>query len=143
MRLLLALILAASPSLAFAGIVASRDLPAGTVIGPGDVTLSETVTAGIADPAQAIGRQARIAIYEGRPVVAGALRDPVLVGRNELVRVHFAAGPLWIETEGRALSEGAEGDVIRVMNLGSRSTISARIQPDGTLLAGHGTGGWK
>ena len=33
------------------------------------------------------------------------------------------------------LADGAAGDVIRVMNLESRATISAVVQPDGSLLA--------
>lgn len=118
-----------------AAITAARDLPAGTVIGPSDLAWIEEVPGGIDDPALAIGKQTRVAIYEGRPVVAGALRAPVLVTRNQLVRVAFNSGPLRIETEGRALSEGAAGDVVRVMNLASRNTISAIVNPDGTLVS--------
>lgn len=129
---LLAVLLAAE---AQAAITAARDLPAGTIIGPSDLAWVEEVAGGIEDPELAIGKQARVAIYEGRPVVAGALRAPVLVSRNQIVRVAFDSGPLRIETEGRALSEGAAGDVVRVMNLASRNTISAVVKPDGTLVS--------
>ncbi|MBA4492227.1 flagellar basal body P-ring formation chaperone FlgA [Paracoccus sp. S1E-3] len=118
-----------------ATVTAARDLPAGTIIGASDVAWIEEVPGGINDPALAVGQQARVAIYEGRPVVAGALRAPVLVSRNQIVRVAFDAGPLRIEAEGRALSEGAAGDVVRIMNLASRNTISAVVKPDGTLVS--------
>ena len=118
-----------------ATITAARDLPAGTIIEASDLAWIEEVPGGIDDPALAVGTQARVAIYEGRPVVATALRAPVLVSRNQIVRVAFDSGPLRIEAEGRALSEGAAGDVVRIMNLTSRNTISAVIHPDGTLVS--------
>ncbi len=133
MRLAVLAIMLSAP--AQAAITAARDLPAGTIIAPSDLAWIEEVPGGIDDPALAIGKQARVAIYEGRPVVAGALRAPVLISRNQIVRVAFDSGPLRIETEGRALSEGAAGDVVRVMNLTSRNTISAVINPDGTLVS--------
>ena len=124
-----------SSAQAQAAITAARDLPAGTIIEEADLAWIEEVPGGIEDPALAIGMQARVAIYEGRPVVPGALRAPVLVSRNQIVRVAFDSGPLRIVTEGRALSEGAAGDVVRVMNLASRNTISALVHADGTLVS--------
>ena len=135
MRGLLILLIALLPEVSGAAIVATRNLQAGTVIAPDDLTWDEGAQGGITDPAQAVGMQTRMAIYQGRPVTAGALRAPVLVSRNQLVRIAFDAGALRIETEGRALGEGAAGDVIRVMNLGSRSTITALVRDDGTLVA--------
>ncbi len=135
MRIWLTLLASLLSFPAQAAITAARDLPAGTIIGPSDLAWIEEVPGGIDDPAQAIGKQARVAIYEGRPVVPGALRAPVLVSRNQIVRVAFDSGPLRIETEGRALSEGAAGDVVRVMNLASRNTISALVNADGTLVS--------
>ncbi|MFV0292521.1 MAG: flagellar basal body P-ring formation chaperone FlgA [Paracoccus sp. (in: a-proteobacteria)] len=126
------------PAIADAGVIAARNLSAGTVISAGDLLWSEDVTAGVPDLSMAVGQQTRVAIYQGRPVMAGALRIPVLINRNQIVRITFNAGMLRIETEGRALSEGSAGEVIRVMNLSSRSTISARVAEDGTLLAVSG-----
>ena len=111
---------------------ASRNLPAGTVIAPGDLALSPD-----SDPAEAdalIGMQTRIAIYAGRPVSPAHLRIPLLVARNQIVPLVFSSGALRIEVTGRALSEGAAGDLIPVMNMTSRQTISAMVEPDGSLL---------
>lgn len=132
----LALLLAGLAGPAGAGtLIATRTLPAGTVLAPEDVTL----TGNIIEPddsdraAAAIGRQARIAIYEGREVLPANLISPTLVERNAIVTVTYASGGLSISTEGRALGRGGAGDTIRVLNLASRVTITAQINPDGTL----------
>ncbi|WBU63274.1 flagellar basal body P-ring formation chaperone FlgA [Paracoccus aerodenitrificans] len=123
------------PLTAAAGTISTRDLPVGTIIAASDLAWDDSVAAGIADPQAAIGRQVRVTIYAGRPVVAGALRDPVLVSRNQIVRIVHEAGGLRIETEARALNEGAAGDMIQAMNLSSRSTIPAIVKADGTLIS--------
>lgn len=122
---------------ACAGVLAAaRTLPIGTVISPADLrAIDSDRPGGITDPSEAIGLQTRVTIYEGRPLQAALLQAPRLVGRNQIVRLTFARGALQITTEARTLSEGAAGDVIRVMNLASRSSITARVQPDGSLLA--------
>ncbi|MDO5642524.1 MAG: flagellar basal body P-ring formation chaperone FlgA [Paracoccus sp. (in: a-proteobacteria)] len=135
---LLSALMGALPVMGDAAIVAARDLPAGTLITPEDLAWDETVPGGLSDPDLAVGKQVRVAIYRGRPVVPGALRVPVLVSRNQIVRITFDSGALRIEAEGRALSEGAAGDMVRVMNLSSRKTLSALVTPDGTLLAAAG-----
>ena len=52
--------------------------------------------------------------------------------RNQVVTLRYERAGLSIETEGRALGAGGEGDVIRVMNLSSRATLMARINADGS-----------
>nr|WP_246449018.1 flagellar basal body P-ring formation chaperone FlgA [Paracoccus amoyensis] len=119
-----------------AGILAAaRTLPAGTVLTAADLRAADSDRPGISDPSQIIGLQTRITIYEGRPLQASLLQAPKLIARNQIVQVTFQRGPLRIVTEARTLSDGAAGDLVRVMNLESRSTISATVQPDGSLLA--------
>lgn len=130
--LLIAALIAAGAAAHADGWVAARTLPAGTVLTDADLIPAAGVRS-IVDPAQAVGQQVRFTIYEGRPVTASGLRAPRLVERNQIVRLAFQRGALRIEAEGRALGEGAAGDVIRVMNTGSRTTITARVNPDGTL----------
>lgn len=114
------------------GLVAARTLPAGSVLTTADLILSDKAQ-GVSRPSDAVGQQTRVTIYEGRPILAAQLQAPRLVSRNQLVRLGFQRGPLRIEVEGRALGEGGAGDVIRVMNVVSRSTVTARIDPDGGL----------
>lgn len=138
MRLIAILALAALPGMAdAAGVVAARTLPAGTVIAEGDLTVSASARSGISDPAMAVGLQTRVTIYEGRPVQSASLRAAEIVARNQIVRLTYQRGGLSITTEGRALAPGAARDLIRVMNTASRSTIFARVNPDGTLSVEH------
>lgn len=127
------LFLAAGPALADS-VVATRPIRALTPIGADDVTLVEADIAGaLTDVAGAIGQEARVAIYPGRPVRAADLGPPAVVERNQIVPLTYRSGSLAILTEGRALTRGGVGDVIRVMNLSSRATVTGTIGPDGLV----------
>lgn len=136
MRWLLALLMLNGPALA-ESVVATRTIRAQSVISSGDLaTVDADLPGALDDPSLAVGQEARVAIYAGRPVRAQDLGAPALVERNQLVSLIFLSGGLAISTEGRALARGAEGAVIRVMNLGSRATVSGRVGPDGAIYVG-------
>ncbi|MBK4216384.1 flagellar basal body P-ring formation protein FlgA [Paracoccus caeni] len=128
------MLMLAAPSQASV-LAAARTLPAGTIIAAADLRAVDSNRPGITDPSQAIGLQTRITIYEGRPIQSNLLQPPRLVQRNQIVRLTFARGALRIVTSARSLSDGASGEVIRVMNLDSRSSVDAVVQDDGSLLA--------
>ena len=129
----LAILLALLPlPLAADEITALRTLPAGTILGDGDLVDASTERVGLTR-ADAVGKQLRVAVYEGRPITAGVLSAPRLVARNQLVTLSYETPALRIEAEGRALGAGGAGDTIRVMNLSSRATLLARINADGTV----------
>lgn len=114
-------------------LVAARTLRAQSVIAPGDLAPGGTAIPGaIRDPEEAIGLETRVMIYAGHPVHASDLAPAASVERNQIVPLVFRRGGLTIVTEGRALGRGGTGDVIRVMNLSSRATLNARIDPDGS-----------
>ncbi len=135
MRWLMLLLLAA-PAQAET-LVAARTVRAQTVLSAQDLGLiRDTVPGMLTDPAEAIGQEARVTLYAGRPIRPGDLGPPAVIDRNQIVALAYRAGPLSIQTEGRALMRGGVGDTIRVMNLASRSTVSGRIAADGTVVAG-------
>lgn len=118
-------------------VVATRTIRALTVIGPEDLTLVAAELPGaLSDPEAALGLEAKVAIYAGRPVLTANLGKPTLVQRNEVVALIYLSGRLAISTEGRALARGSEGDTVRVINLASRSTVTGRIGPDGVVYVG-------
>ncbi len=120
-------------------LVATRTIRAKSLVASEDLTLVNADLPGaLSDPDLAIGLEARVAIYAGKPVRPGDLGPPTLVERNQLVTLIYQAGGLAISTEGRALARGSDGDAIRVMNLGSRNTVTGRIGPDGAVYVG-----WK
>ena len=118
-------------------VVATRTIKAQSVVQMDDVTLAERAIPNALDNvASAVGQEARISIYAGRPILAADLGPPAVVDRNQIVPLVYQSGALAILTEGRALARGGVGDMIRVMNLASRSTVSGRIAADGTVLVG-------
>jgi flagella basal body P-ring formation protein FlgA len=136
-----ALLCAAAPALA-ESLVAARTIRAQAILGPEDVTVSDTATPGaLADPSQVIGFEARTVIYPGRPIHASDLVVPALVARNQIVPLQYVNGTLSITVEGRALGRGAAGERIRVMNLASRTTVTGVVMPDGSLRADTVGGG--
>lgn len=121
-----------TPALA-EGWVMARTLPAGSLIEEGDLRFDDHARGSVRSPDEVIGREARVTLYEGRPIRGSDTTRPTLIERNQTVTLDWVRGPLRIQTEGRALAKGGAGDVIRVMNTTSHTTISARITADGTL----------
>ena len=136
MWVMMLLLLLCGPAIA-ESVVATRTIPAQSFIGPEDVTVVEAALHGaLTDPSDAFGQETRVAIYAGKPVRLSDLGPPTLVERTQLVPLIYRSGGLAISTEGRALARGSEGEVIRIMNLGSRTTVSGRIGPDGAVYVG-------
>lgn len=134
MRAVFCLLCLAGPGAAEV-VVAARTIPAETVITADDITLREIDGAtGETDPLLFIGMEARVALYAGRPIAAGDVGPPATVDRNDIITLVFRQGGLLIQAEGRALGRGGPGDLLRVMNLASRNTVSAVVQDDGTAV---------
>lgn len=138
MRALLFILAAAQPTFA-ESLVATRTIRAQTLIGPEDVAMvAADLPGALTDPGLAVGLETRVSIYAGKAVRAGDLGPPTLVDRNQIVPLIYLSGSLAIATEGRALARGSNGDVIRIMNLGSRTTVTGRVGPDGAVYVGWG-----
>ena len=119
-------------------LVAARTIPARTIIGSDDLLLRDiATTGGITDPSSLIGMEARVALYAGRPIRQGDIGPPAVVDRNQIIPLVYMRSGVMISTEGRALDRAGPGDLIRVMNLSSRSTVTARVGPDGTAYVSY------
>ena len=119
-------------------LIATRTLRAQTVLAATDMTLVEAeIDGALADPVAAVGLEARVTLYAGRAIKAGDVGPPALIDRNQIVTLTYLSGGLGIVTEGRALGRAGAGDAVRVMNLSSRSTVTGRVAPDGTVLVGN------
>ena len=113
-------------------VVAARTIPAQSILLDTDLALiDQTVPGAISDPADVIGQEARVALYAGRPIRAGDISAPAVVDRNQIIPLIYQGSALTISTEGRALERAGAGDIIRVMNISSRNTVTARIAEDG------------
>lgn len=136
MRWLIPLILLPAAAQA-ESLVALRTLPAQTVVTEADVTLVEAqIDGALTAIAPALGLQVKTTVYAGRPLRPENLGAPALIDRNQPVTLVYAAGGLIILAEGRALARGAEGEVVRAMNLASKATVSGRVDGQGRLVVG-------
>lgn len=111
-----------------------RAIRSRTVIAAEDLVLSsETVPGALTMIQQAIGKEAKVALYPGRPIMPAQIGSPALVERNAIVRMTYFQGALRIVTEGRALDRAAAGAQVRVMNLASRQTVTGIVEEDGSI----------
>lgn len=111
---------AAAPATA-APVAITRPLAAGSILSPDDIR------SGGADEDGYVGKELRRYMPAGALVHQTDLRTPTLVARNRQVRLEFLKGSLSITAEGRALSNGAAGDTVRVLNLSSKTVITGVV----------------
>jgi flagella basal body P-ring formation protein FlgA len=117
-----------------ATLVAARPIRAGELIRAGDVLLQANATPGaLSDPAQALGMEAVNTIYRGRAVMPYDIGPPAMVERNQIVTMTYERGFLSISAEGRALDRAGAGQKLRVMNLDSRTTVTAIVTGPGLV----------
>lgn len=133
--ILLAAVLAAGPAAALAEtLVATRTIRPQQIIMPEDIAVSDAKIGGMfTHPDEVVGQEARVALFAGRPIGPSDIGPPALVDRNQIVLLTYRKGSVTIVTEGRALGRGGVGDLIRVMNLTSRATVSGYVAEDGTV----------
>lgn len=129
-------VLFATP-LAAESLIATRVIRAQTILSANDVTLVDAAIPGaLTESTSAIGLEARVTLYPGRAIRAADIGPPALLERNQIVTLVYTAGGLGITTEGRALDRAGVGEVVRVMNLSSRTIVAGRVAPDGAIHVG-------
>lgn len=137
--LLAALIPALSAPLALAQtVVPVRAIRGQSILVAEDLEVIEGRAPGaVARVEDAVGREARVTLYPGRPVLEAQIGAPALVERNQLVRMVFARGALSIAADGRALDRAGLGEAVRVMNLASRQIVTGAVAADGSIEVGR------
>ena len=118
-------------------VVATRTIRAQSVIAAQDVAMVPAdITGALTATEAAVGLEAKVTLFAGRPVRAADLAAPALIQRNQVVPVVYQVAGLTIRTDGRALERGGAGAVIKVMNLASHLTVQGAISPDGSVRVG-------
>ncbi len=80
-----------------------------------------------------VGKSPRRPVSVQQPLRADELRDPVVVAKNSLVLVKLKTDRMQLTAQGRALEDGIQGGVIRVMNTKSNVVINAVVVDSGTV----------
>ncbi len=111
-------------------LVWSRALNTGDVVQAADLEWSDQAIPGgepIGDPDRAIGRAARRPLRPGAAVSAGDLVAAKLVRRDETVSVAFREDGVVLTLQAKALGDAGVGEVVQVMNPGSRKILQAVV----------------
>jgi flagella basal body P-ring formation protein FlgA len=82
---------------------------------------------------RAVGMQARKQLRAGQPLKLADLAKPDLVQRDQSVTLIYEAVGLYLTIRGKALEGGTEGDVVSVLNLQSKRTISGVVTGRGQV----------
>lgn len=119
-------------------LVATRTIRSHAIITPDDVTLKDVVIPGsLTSLEDAVGLEARVVLYAGRPIRPGQVGPAAIIERNQIVMLVYARGGLRIMADARSLGRAGVGDFVRVMNLTSRTTVTGIVGTDGTVTVGH------
>lgn len=128
------IVLLMSNAVAADTIVAARTIRAQTILTPSDILrIQGDVPGALISPEEAIGLEARVVLYSGRPIMAGDVGPAAIIERNQIVKLVYKIGTLSISADARALGRAGPGDLLRVMNLTSKSTVSGLVAPDGSV----------
>ena len=76
---------------------------------------------------RALGMQMRKALRAGQAVKVSDLAKPDLVQRDQSVTLIYESAGLYLTIRGKAIEAGTEGDVVNVLNLQSKRTVSGVV----------------
>lgn len=119
-------------------LVLRRAMPRRARIEAGDVELQTRKLPGIAsrflsDVSAVQGRRLRRALPAGAPLTHEALERNVLVQRGQDVTLIAATDSIQIRARGKALSDGAQHDRIRVQNVNSLKIVEGVVDGSGAV----------
>ena len=111
--------------------VPARDIERNEIIKSSDVTVERRPKAEVGNDAasrdRAVGMQARKQIRAGQALKVADLAKPDLVQRDQTVTLIYETAGLYLTIRGKALEGGTEGDVVSVVNLQSKRTVSGTV----------------
>lgn len=113
-----------------------RAVEKGELLSAADFTVEPRgagVARGALAPADASGKEAVRRLAAGSPVRSFDVGRPQLVRRGEPVTIVVRANGLSISAQGRALSGGAAGDLVRVVNAVTSRTLEAIVEKSGQV----------
>jgi flagellar basal body P-ring formation protein FlgA len=123
-------------------VVVTRALARGDVIKASDLVVerrprAEFVSEPPASAAEIAGRAAKRAVRAGQPLRAADLMKAEIVQKNDTVMLHYEVPGIVLTMRGKALDAGAEGDMVSVLNIGSKRTIQGMVTGPGhvTVMA--------
>ena len=118
--------------------VMNRRIMSGEVIREDDIdwvnTRSERLQGDvISDASQLIGLAAKRGLRIGQPIRTSEVRTPLLVSKGQIVTLIVQTPAMTLTSQGRAMENGGRGDVIRITNTQSHTTVEGTINRTGVV----------
>ena len=117
--------------------VLARNVERNEILKSSDVLLERRPKAEVGNDAaardRAVGMQARRQLRAGQAIRTADLVKPDLVQRDQNVTLIYEAPGIYLTMRGKALDNGTEGDVVNVMNLQSKRTLSGTVTGRGQV----------
>jgi len=112
--------------------VLRRAIRSGTMIGKRDldfidIRARDLTSDMVISAVELLGMTPRRMAKAGIPLKINEIETPQIVARGELITMVFQNGPLILTARGKALENGAKGDLIRVVNTNSNRTVEAIV----------------
>ena len=119
-------------------LVASQLLARGTILSKDDVKsvrfdLARLPHGYVTEPADSIGMVLKRQLSAGAPLTPNLIEKPQIISRGQEVSILAESGSMEIRMLGKALSHGAEGDRISVINKTTRRKLEGIVAADGTV----------
>lgn len=119
-------------------LVSAVPLSRGTIVSRDDLRFDTRDTARlttgyITDLTDVVGKRLKRSVRAGMPLNPQLLELPEAIKRGERVSILARGGGLEVRMEGKALEDGAPGQVIRVRNLSSERVIEAEVTGPGIV----------
>ena len=111
--------------------VLTRNVERSDILKSGDVVTERRPKAEVGGDAavrsRALGMQMRKQLRAGQAIKIADLAKPDLVQRDDNVTLIFESAGLYLTIRGKAMEAGTEGDVVNVINLQSKRTVSGVV----------------
>jgi flagellar basal body P-ring formation protein FlgA len=111
--------------------VLTRNVERTEILKSSDVTTERRPKAEVGGDAaardRAVGMQVRKQLRAGQALKVADLAKPDLVARDEVVTLIYETAGLYLTIRGKAMDNGSEGDVVSVVNLQSKRTVTGVV----------------
>lgn len=116
-------------------------LPAGTLLAESDidmrpVPLKFVESQGTVRFEDVIGKTLVRQSRQGMMLRPADITTPAVIGKNDAVTIYFRKGPMTLTVKGQAVTSGALGAPVQVLNLISKRVISATVIAAGAVEVG-------
>ena len=92
-----------------------------------DMPLRQMQPDTVVDADKLIGKTPVRMVVAGAPVRDRDVKSPQLIARGDEILLQFNQGGIQLTAKGKAMQNGTEGEVIRVMNLSSNQSLRAEV----------------